>query len=158
MALRALSPSINDPFTAINCIDRLGAALVLLAGRALPSRYVRDESGAVRVITDPLTYGGVVEAAFSQIRQVAVGNAAVVIRLLDVIRTIAHGEIPAPYREALGAQLEAIRVENRHGFAAANDRSDFEARIQGAEAALSACASRANPQPASSTGVERIPG
>lgn len=136
VALRALSPSINDPFTAIHCIDRLGAALVLLGGRELPSRYVRDEAGAVRVITEPLTFGHVVNAALGQIRPLAAGTPAVALRLLEVVRIVAAGELPPDGRAALREQVEAMQAENRGRFASAADRRELESRLIAAFDAL----------------------
>ena len=57
IAARALSPGVNDPFTAVTCLDWLGAALSDLAGRELPSHLRVDEDGALRVIAHPETFG-----------------------------------------------------------------------------------------------------
>lgn len=136
VALRALSPGINDPYTALNCVDRLAAALCLLAGRALPSRYRRDERGEIRLVTDPYTYGGIVEAAFNQIRQAAHGHLAVQLRLLEAVTEVASGDLPAPFRDALRDQVDAIRAAAGDRFTARADRATFEQRVQAAVAAL----------------------
>jgi hypothetical protein len=49
-------PRINDPFTAISCVDRLGSALCYLTGRAFPSPCLLDGGGALRVIVKPATF------------------------------------------------------------------------------------------------------
>ncbi|MCG6876108.1 MAG: DUF2254 domain-containing protein [Betaproteobacteria bacterium] len=136
VAVRALSPGINDPYTALNCIDRLAAALCLLAGRDLPSRYLRDAKGRVRLVTDPYTYGGVVDAAFNQIRQAAHGHLAVLLRLLEAVAEIARGDLPEPFREALRTQAEAIRDSADGQFPARADRAAFDERVRAAFAAL----------------------
>jgi uncharacterized membrane protein len=136
IALRALSPGVNDPYTALNCIDRLAAVLCVLAGRVLPSRYLRDQEGRVRLVTDPYTYRGVVEAAFNQIRQAASGNLAVVLRLLEAAATVARGDLPAPYREVLREQVEAIREASAERFLAQSDRVAFDERVRTALDAL----------------------
>ena len=51
-----LSPGVNDPFTAINCIDRLGEALCRMAGRSCPSSLRYDDEGQLRVITYPAEF------------------------------------------------------------------------------------------------------
>jgi uncharacterized membrane protein len=132
IALRALSPGVNDPYTALNCIDRITAALCVLADRALPSRYLRDSEGRVRLVTDPYTYRGIVEAAFNQIRQAASGNLAVLLGLLEAAATVARGDLPAPYREALREQVEAIREGGAERFPAQSDRATFDERVRGA--------------------------
>jgi uncharacterized membrane protein len=136
VAVRALSPGVNDPYTALNCVDRLAAALCLLASRDLPSRYLRDASGHVRLVTDPYTYGGIVEAAFNQIRQAARENVAVLLRLLEAVAEIAGGDLPGPIRDALRDQVEAIRESASGRFAAQADRAAFDKRVQAALAEL----------------------
>lgn len=137
IALRALSTGINDPFTALNCIDHLGAALALLAERELPSRYVRDEHRRVRVVRNPLTYAGIVEAEFDQIRQTAQGNAAVIFRLLNTLTELGHRNLPDAFRNALIKQLHAIRAQNRESFDNKVDQEAYEARLTAAEKTLS---------------------
>lgn len=130
VALRALSPGINDPYTAINCIDRLSAALAHLARRQLPSRYLRDRHGNIRIINNPLTYGGIVDAAFDQLRQQAAGNAAVTFRLLEVAATLGEQDLPAPFREVLKNQIYAIGKLNESYFPGSFDHEGFRERYQ----------------------------
>lgn len=85
VALRALSPGINDPFTAMTCIDHLGAALCRLGEREFPGRCLVDDAGKVRLVVEPLTFSGLFHAAFDQLRQIAPQHAAVTIHLLDVL-------------------------------------------------------------------------
>jgi uncharacterized membrane protein len=91
VAIRALSPAINDPFTASTCIDRLGQALSYLSQRHIPSRYRYDHEGHLRVITNPITFDGMLHLAFDQIRHYGGGDLVIVRRLLDTIRVM--GEI-----------------------------------------------------------------
>ncbi|MCW5785810.1 MAG: DUF2254 domain-containing protein, partial [Nitrospirales bacterium] len=74
VAVRALSPGINDPFTCINCIDHLSAILCQLCQRNIPSPFRYDRDGVLRVIAPPVTFEGVLNAAFHQIRQHGKGN------------------------------------------------------------------------------------
>jgi len=90
IAVRSLSPGINDPFTAISCIDRLGAALSQLAQRKFPSPYRYDEKQQLRVIADSTTFTGLVDTAFRQIRQYGKTSVAVTVRLLEAIEIVAH--------------------------------------------------------------------
>ena len=71
IAARALSPGVNDPFTANSCLDWLGAALSDLARRDLPSRLRADEDGDLRVITHPLTFAAFIDRAFGALAQYA---------------------------------------------------------------------------------------
>jgi uncharacterized membrane protein len=89
VAVRALSPGVNDPFTAMTCIDRLGEALCRLAERVLPSPDRSDAHGTLRVLADPVTFAGLADAAFTQIRQYGRSSAAVTIRLLETLAVVA---------------------------------------------------------------------
>lgn len=91
IALRALSAAINDPFTAMNCIDWLGVALSRLAEKKIPPPYLRDSSGQLRLyLTHPISFAGLSDTAFNQIRQQAGNQVAVMIRLLEVLAVIAR--------------------------------------------------------------------
>ncbi|HOC39423.1 MAG TPA: DUF2254 family protein, partial [Thermodesulfobacteriota bacterium] len=132
IALRALSPGINDPFTAMDCIDRLTGALVLLSERELPPSLHRDSEERIRVITIPLTYEGIIEASFDQVRQNSRGNIAVSIRLLDSIASLAERSLPVAFRSALREQAKAIHEGSREIMMISHDREDFEKRYRGA--------------------------
>jgi uncharacterized membrane protein len=84
IALKALSPSLNDTTTAINCIDHLGAILGFLIGRHNPSR-VECINGEPVVLRPIVTIEDMIGKAFLEIRQSAQGNAPV---LLHMVRTI----------------------------------------------------------------------
>jgi uncharacterized membrane protein len=89
IAVRALSPGINDPFTAILCVDRLTICLVRLARRRIPRPERFDTTGALRVIARSWTFAGALDAAFDQIRQHGDTSTAVTARLLESLAIIA---------------------------------------------------------------------
>ncbi|HSE87192.1 MAG TPA: DUF2254 domain-containing protein [Candidatus Binatia bacterium] len=109
IAVRALSPGINDPFTAMTCVDHLGAALCRAAQRRIPSRYRYDTENKLRVIADAVTFEGMVEAAFNQIRQYGKSSVAVSIRLLETLTVIAHCLVRKAHIAALRLQAQTIR-------------------------------------------------
>jgi uncharacterized membrane protein len=90
IAVRALSPGVNDPFTAIACIDNLTATMSYLAQAKFPSRYRFDEEGNLRIIADTVAFDGVLDAAFNQIRQFSGGSPAVIIRLMESLITLSE--------------------------------------------------------------------
>jgi len=109
IALRALSPSIKDPFLAMSCIDRLGAALIRLAQKSIPSSYRYDKTGKLRLITSSFSFEKVLDLSFDQIRQASVSDVAVTIRLLETMATIA-GVVKLPERkEAIRRQADMIK-------------------------------------------------
>ena len=88
IAVRALSPGINDPYTAIRCVDQITAVLCHLAKKDIPSPYRYDSDNRLRIIAEPVTFAGMTDTAFNQIRQYGRSSAAVTIRLLEVIAII----------------------------------------------------------------------
>jgi len=89
IAVRALSPGVNDPFTAMTCVDHLGSALCRLVQRDMPSPFRHDSQDQLRVITPVVTFSDLTDAAFNQIRQYSRSSAAVTIRLLETIAVVA---------------------------------------------------------------------
>jgi uncharacterized membrane protein len=130
VAVRALSPGINDPFTAMACVDRIGAALCELAGRRLPSPYRRDDKGRVRVVVEGDTAEGIVGAAFHQVRQASRGNAAVTLRLLETIATAAPAVRTPALRDALLEQAAIIYHGSQEALPAEVDRAVAAERYQ----------------------------
>jgi len=108
IAVRALSPGINDPFTAMTCVDRLSAALCTLARRTIPSPVRRDDALQPRVVARPWTFRGALDAAFDQIRQHSRGTVAVMIRMVEGLALIARHARRCDDRAALRRQLDMI--------------------------------------------------
>ena len=128
IAVRALSPGINDPFTAINCVDRLGAALCALAEKVIPSPYRHDEEGRLRVVTDVSTVPGIIDASFHQIRQAARSDTSVTLRLLETITAVARHTSDPDFREALRRHSDAIHRGSQEGLKDPLDREDADRR------------------------------
>jgi uncharacterized membrane protein len=108
IGIRALSPAVNDTFTALTCIDWLGDSLCRITTRWRPTRVHRDSHGYVRVITAHVSYERLVERAFEKIRQAGRGMPAVLIRQLDALTKIMLETTSADQRELLLAQAEMI--------------------------------------------------
>lgn len=89
IAARALSPGINDPFTAMTCIDYLAAGLACIAGRNLPLSRVRNEDGRLLLIRHELSFQHICDACFINIRQMCRDNPPVVIYLLEILTQLA---------------------------------------------------------------------
>lgn len=88
VACRALSSGINDPYTAINCLDKLTAILGKLSGTDFPSPYRCDEDEELRLILVPLDFEGVTDAAFNQIRQFGANSPSVIIHLMKCLKIL----------------------------------------------------------------------
>jgi uncharacterized membrane protein len=130
IAVRALSPGINDPFTAITCLDRLGAALSRLAGRDIPSACRYDEQDKLRVITDSVTFAGLTDTAFNQIRQYGRSNVEVVIRMLETIAVIGEHTHSKQDRDALMRHAAMIKRGSDEVVPEERDRKDIQAQYK----------------------------
>ncbi|UUO06845.1 DUF2254 domain-containing protein [Blastopirellula sp. J2-11] len=117
VAIRALSPGINDSFTAMNSIDRLGAALCRLALSEIPSAYRYDSDDKLRVIARPCSFAEVLGAAFNQIRQSGADSEAATLRLMEALSTIAARVRREEDKEAIEDQLQMIDRASRENFA-----------------------------------------
>ncbi len=85
IAVRSLSPGVNDPFTAITCIDQLGDVMCTLKDRSFPLTHIYDERNRLRVITKSVSFSDLMDTAFNQIRQNSKSVASVTIRLLHTL-------------------------------------------------------------------------
>jgi uncharacterized membrane protein len=138
VALRALSPGINDPFTAMTCIDWLGAALARLAESGMPAPERRDADGRLRLLLDAVTFEGVADAALKQIRQAGVGHVAVAIRLLDTLTAIAPQARTRSHAEALRAHADEVLAGALDATPIDSDRAALTTRHAAARRALEA--------------------
>jgi len=110
MALRALSPSLNDPFTAISCIDKLASALATFTPNNIPQNIVLDNKQEVRVLTDEEPFEDLFAVAFNQIRQNSDNHVAVSCHLLDVFNSLLLADEPKPFlKNPIATQINAIK-------------------------------------------------
>ncbi|CAN5134798.1 DUF2254 domain-containing protein [soil metagenome] len=136
VALKALSPGINDTTTAIMCVDRLASLLVRLARRHIEKDW-RMEGGELRVIARGPSFASLLAESFDQIRQNAGGNVAVLDRLLWANGLLAD-EVRGSRREALLRQVEAVGEVIGRTIPAPLDRAALEARFDGLKRRLEA--------------------
>ena len=115
IALRALSPGINDPTTAMQCIDRLTEILAALGTREPPSSTRQSCDGTIRLLMRSITFSGTVSLAFDQIRLFGAENPAIAGRLLQSLRELAT-VVPASLHETLRAQAAAVVQQSRRSI------------------------------------------
>jgi uncharacterized membrane protein len=136
IAARALSPGINDPFTAIRCVDRLGSALCRVAQREIPSPYRYDEESRLRLVAPAVPFAEMADAAFNQIRQYAAANTAVTMRLLETIAVIAACAQRPEERDALRRHAVMIVRGAREALPEVADREAVVERYTAANKLL----------------------
>ena len=137
MALRALSPSINDTTTAVMCVDYLTAILARLASRNIPSSH-RYEEGELRAITMGPTFESLLADSFDQIRGSAQGNVAIMLRMLGALQTIAGLTASPSRRRALRDQVQWIAELAERTLESAHDRARIDTRLVRLREALEA--------------------
>jgi uncharacterized membrane protein len=82
IALKAISPAVNDPTTAINCVDQLSRILIRFASREMPEPLLYDLRGVARVSIRWIDFERLLDSAFEQIRMYSKTDIAVSLRLL----------------------------------------------------------------------------
>ncbi|MBE4907835.1 DUF2254 domain-containing protein [Bacillus luteolus] len=90
IGLRALSPGINDPNTAINCIDNLGKILTKLGSKHLPKSYHNDDNRNLRVIYKKPDFSDYLYKCFFQIRQYGFSDISVLTAGIKALTLIAE--------------------------------------------------------------------
>ena len=138
IAVRALSPGVNDPYSAITCVDKLSAVMCQLTRVSFPPTCLVDEQGKVRVKRKQLRFADIGAAAFDQIRQNASDNVAVTIRLLDGLLSIAIRAVTPEHREFVRRQLMMIEQIQSQQQWAEGDKQDMFKRIEQVGACLTA--------------------
>ena len=125
MALRAMSPAINDPYTAITCLDYLGKGLALFIRQGeMGSRYY-DPDGRLRLVLEPVTFDEMAAAAFEPLRHASRDSAPVLLHMLDVIAAIGRETAVPGHRQILVRQACQIREEARASTLIDEDRQSI---------------------------------
>ncbi len=115
MAVRAMSPAINDPFTAMTCLDYLGEGLALFYRQGEQGAYIYDEAGRLRLILKPVTFEELVNGAFDMLRHCSCDNASVLLHMLKVIDVIGQDAKSLEARQSLLRQVSLIVTESQAG-------------------------------------------
>ena len=137
VAVRALSPGINDPFTALAVVDRLRGGMARLCTRELPSKRLLGPSGKLRVSRDATSFGGALDAAFNQIRQAGSSKPAVLVHMLKAIGSLAEHVRTEEQREAFKRHAQLLQAAGEREVSEPIDREDVEREFRKAVKALS---------------------
>lgn len=154
IAVKALSPGINDPTTAMICIDRIGELLALLAQRRPPDEVRRGEDGSVRVVLRGPSFARLLDQTFVPIRHYGAADPIVaehlLVRLGD-IDAVAPGEL----REPIQRQGRLVRAASQSQLTLAEDRE----RVARAGTWIDSCGcDDANPAPTAAPRRDESPG
>jgi uncharacterized membrane protein len=134
IAVKAISPAVNDPSTAWTNIRYIGSIVERLAGRAFPSRVRRYEvdGGEVVVVVDRAEFEDYIDIGFVQIGRYSSGDARVVGVLLEMLWDVAAAAVAAGAHERLEpvlAAAEAIAGPALEDVRTEHDREEIRRRL-----------------------------
>ncbi len=137
MAVRAMSPAINDPFTAMTCLDYIGEGLGLFVQQGEKNPYYYDQVNRLRLILEPVTFAELLSSAFDMLRHASCDNASVLLHMLEVIDAIGQ-EVGSPEaRQELLRHADLILAESQTGNLTEQDRHTIYLSGQTLQARLS---------------------
>jgi uncharacterized membrane protein len=125
IALRAISPSVNDPTTAITCIGYLRSILNRLAARDLPSPVRRDRDDEEPLLVRRREFAEHLEA-FAEIGRYAAGDARVVRALLSALGAVGGAAAAAGASDRALDAAEIARGAGEQALAGAGSARDRE--------------------------------
>ena len=105
---RALSPSINDPFTAMSCVNWLTAAAAELASRRPPSPYRLDSDRRLRVVAEPGSFADYIDRGFGRMRPYLAGDVNAAEHTMTMMGALAEQCHSPDQIECLREQLDAL--------------------------------------------------
>ncbi len=141
IALRALSPGINDPGTAITCVDWFSAALAAIVDRDLPNFCFADAEGEARVIGRAVDFRSLFTSIWLPLREPARGNLAVVLRMLEAMAALAALTARPDRLAHIRRFAHELETAARRDAVSDSDRNAVAARMKWVAAALG------NPRP-----------
>ena len=130
MAVRAMSPAINDPFTAMTCLDHLGDGLAQFIRQGERGSHYYDRDGRLRLLLEPVTFAELLSAAFDMLRHASCDNASVLLHMLAVIDVIGQEAQAPEARRLLLRHVSLIQAESEAGDLIEQDRQAIQLRGQ----------------------------
>jgi uncharacterized membrane protein len=122
IALKALSPGINDTTTAVTCVDYLASILARVASLQIPSSH-RFEDGELRVIAKGPSFESLLAESFDQIRRSANGDVVILSRILDALQIVASLTACPCRRRVLREQVQRVAELAERTIDSAHDRA-----------------------------------
>lgn len=133
IGVRALSPGINDPTTAVQALDQIHDILLRLGRRTLYTGVLRGPDGEVRVLVPVHSWEEYVRLGLDEIRLDGVGSMQVTRRLLALLRDLER-RLPEARREPIIEQRELVEKSIESGFDTGTDRRRARLTANGAGA------------------------
>ncbi|MDX1511211.1 MAG: DUF2254 domain-containing protein [Nitriliruptorales bacterium] len=134
IANRALAPSLNDPYTAVQAIHHLSVLLSELAQRDLPDVVIEDANGTARVVAPTPSLPKHLEVVCSHLRQSAEGRPRVYVALVRMLENVQRLAGRGEYIDAAGEQLALLEADAERTIPVAEDLREIRAAIARARA------------------------
>jgi uncharacterized membrane protein len=128
VALKALSPGINDTTTAVMSVDYLASVLARVAPRQIPSSH-RFEDGELRVIAKGPSFESLLAESFDQIRRSAKGDVVILSRILGALQLLAGLTASPSRRRAIREQTQRIAELAGRTIDSAHDRAAIDRQL-----------------------------
>jgi uncharacterized membrane protein len=128
IALKALSPGINDTTTAVTCVDYLASVLGRVAPRPIPSSHWYED-GELRVIAKGPSFESLLAESFDQIRRSANGDVVIMSRILDALQIVASLTACPCRRRVLREQVQRIAELAERTIDSAHDRATINRHV-----------------------------
>ena len=137
ISVRAMSPAINDPFTAMTCLDYLadGLAKYARSGESSPDYY--DKEGRLRLVFEPANLEDLLGSAFNMLRHASCDNASVLLAMLDAIDDIGQETKSPEARQELLRHVHLVQAESQAGALIEADKELIRLRCETVETKLS---------------------
>ncbi len=130
MAVRAMSPAINDPFTAMTCLDHMGNGLVKFIGQSEKGSHYIDRDGRLQLASGQVTFDTLLSAAFDMLRHASCNNANVLLHMLEVIDAIGRESKAPEVHQLLLHHVNLIQAESRAGDLIEQDRQSIHRSVE----------------------------
>jgi uncharacterized membrane protein len=136
MAVRAMSPAINDPFTAMTCLDHMGHGLALFAQLDAEQPHIYGARGRLRLVFQPVTLDELLNAAFDKLRHAACNDASVLLHMLKTIEAISEEARAPEVRQKLQRHVTLIQTESQAGALIEQDRQAIHVKADALQSVL----------------------
>ncbi|TDO48538.1 putative membrane protein [Kribbella sp. VKM Ac-2527] len=117
IAVKALSPAINDPYTSIQAIEHLSVVLASLAGRRLGDQQLSDSSGALRVVVPGRDLAYYLDLATGQVRRYGKAEPRVVRALLRILHSTGQFCLDDADRRLVARHVQLVMADAEHTIA-----------------------------------------
>jgi uncharacterized membrane protein len=128
MAVRAMSPAINDPFTAMTCLDYIGEGLAMFIRQGEKGSRFYDLDGRLCLILEPVTFSELLSTAFDMLRHCSCDNASLLQHMLEVIDAVGQEAGSPEARQELLRHVSLIQAESQAGALIEQDRQRIQRR------------------------------